>query len=213
MGIESGQDLQQRIVDAARELFFERGYSTVSTQEIADAIGISKKTLYREFETKEDILRAVVLPRLKESTAFVEGVLKDRAMLYMEKLRTVMSAMGVQNQRISVNFVRDVSMHAPAVWREIQHYKQERFKIFGELLKQGFAKNVFRSDIRPEVVSKLYTAAIDTLLTPQALAELPCTAPEVLQSLLTVFFEGMLEEDARKEFRRAKAKPRAHGTS
>ena len=59
----SESTLRQRIIDQARVLFHEHGYSKVSASEIAQALGISKKTLYKEFETKEDILKAVVIPK------------------------------------------------------------------------------------------------------------------------------------------------------
>src|ERR1700733_10404471 len=93
------QSFRSRIVDAARELFFDHGYSKVSTSEIAEAIGISKKTLYKEFETKEDILRACVIPRLLESAVRVDSILADRVMPFPEKLKSIMSIVGFQPQR------------------------------------------------------------------------------------------------------------------
>src|ERR1017187_5630550 len=102
------QNLSTRIVDAARELFLEHGYSKVSATEIAQAIGISKKTLYKEFETKEDILRAVILPKLKESAKQIDSILADRAMPFLDKLKEVMSMIGFQHQRVSPVLSRDV---------------------------------------------------------------------------------------------------------
>lgn len=53
------KDLEKReaIFDAARKLFREKGYGNTSMQEIADAAGVSKLTLYSHFADKEDLFR------------------------------------------------------------------------------------------------------------------------------------------------------------
>ncbi len=194
------QDLRARIVEAARELFLERGYSHVSTTEIAEAIGISKKTLYREFETKEDILRAVVIPKLKESTKRIDALLADKLMAFPEKVQAVLAIIGAQHQRVTPVFLRDVTMHAPDVWREIQEHKRARLKKFEAVLSQGIALGYFRSDIPSEVIVRMHTAAVEALTTPQALGELPCTSQEIFQDIISVLFEGILREGKRKIF-------------
>ncbi len=202
--IKPNIDLRCRIVDAARELFHEHGYSKVSATEIAQAIGISKKTLYKEFETKEDILRAVILPKLKESAKKIDSILADRAMPFLDKLKEVMSMIGYQHQRVSPVLSRDVFIHAPQVWQEIHEVKQARFRKFGTLLEEGIKHGVFRSDVPAEVILRSYTAAVENLMAPQTLGELPCTAQVAFQSLIKILFEGILETDARKHLPKRK---------
>src|ERR1700733_3514229 len=137
------QSLRSRIVDAARELFYDHGYSKVSTSEIAEAVGISKKTLYKEFETKEDILRACVIPKLKESAKLIDSMIADRSMPFPEKMKEIMAVIGFQHQRVSPVLLKDVSIHAPELWREIVDHKQARFKKFGLLLEEGIEHGVF----------------------------------------------------------------------
>ncbi len=206
--IETEQNLSTRIVDAARELFLEHGYSKVSASEIAQAIGISKKTLYREFETKEDILRAVILPKLKESAKQIDTILADRAMPFLDKLKEVMSMIGFQHQRVSPILSRDVFIHAPEVWREIHEVKQARFRKFGVLLEEGIERGVFRSDVPSEIILRSYTAAVENIMVPQTQGELPCTAQVAFQSLIKILFEGILEPDARKNITKRKPLPK-----
>ena len=198
---EQNLTLRSRILNSARQLFLDHGYSKVSTNEIAEAVGISKKTLYREFETKEEILRDVVVPKLKESSKQIDAMLADRSMPFLEKLETIMSIIGFQHQKVSHILLRDVCVHAPAVWHEIDVARQERFRKFEQLLNEGIEKGVFRSDISPEIILRGYTAMVDALMTPATLGELPCTAREVFQSLIAILFEGILQEDVRKKFR------------
>lgn len=51
---------RQEIIDVAAEIFCEKGYEATSIQDIADAVGILKGSLYYYIETKEELLFAVI---------------------------------------------------------------------------------------------------------------------------------------------------------
>src|SRR6201989_3621448 len=64
---------RQRIVDAARVHFFSHGFRSVTMDDLAEELGISKKTLYAHFPGKFDLLEAVLADKL----AGVEAKLKE----------------------------------------------------------------------------------------------------------------------------------------
>ena len=59
-----GSANRQRIVEAADQLFYSRGYNRTSFSDISDETGIPRGNFYYYFKTKEDILAAVVESRL-----------------------------------------------------------------------------------------------------------------------------------------------------
>lgn len=54
------QHTRKRIIDEAYVLFRRRGYTRVNVDEIADAAGITKRTLYSHFESKDALLKSVL---------------------------------------------------------------------------------------------------------------------------------------------------------
>lgn len=60
-----GENNRQLIVEAADQLFYERGYHQTSFRDIADATGIPRGNFYYYFKTKDDILNAVIEARLQ----------------------------------------------------------------------------------------------------------------------------------------------------
>ena len=64
--------IRAQILTKAREEFFTHGFSKVTTDELAVALGISKKTLYQHFSSKEELLQAAVYQLRDE----LEGFLK-----------------------------------------------------------------------------------------------------------------------------------------
>ena len=61
-----GEGNRQRIIDAADNLFYRRGYNQTSFQDISDATGIPRGNFYYYFKTKDEILGAVVNSRISE---------------------------------------------------------------------------------------------------------------------------------------------------
>ena len=66
-----GEGNRQRIIDAANDLFYRRGYNQTSFQDISEATGIPRGNFYYYFKTKDEILDAVVNARIAELSAML----------------------------------------------------------------------------------------------------------------------------------------------
>lgn len=64
---------RKRLVAAAEHVFVEMGYGAASMDGIARCAGMSKKTIYQVFETKQDLFVAVIDSRRNELAAMIEG--------------------------------------------------------------------------------------------------------------------------------------------
>ncbi|MEE3753870.1 TetR/AcrR family transcriptional regulator [Mycobacterium intracellulare] len=64
-------DTRERIQEAARELFLQRGVQRTSLQDIANQLGITKPALYYHFPSREDLVRSILVPLIDEGERFV----------------------------------------------------------------------------------------------------------------------------------------------
>ncbi|GAB2677938.1 hypothetical protein GCM10027271_43610 [Saccharopolyspora gloriosae] len=79
---------RQRVLEAARALFLERGYAGTSIRDIAEHLEMTKAALYYHFPAKEDLLRELVAPVAVELTACVRAA-ESRAEPRRDLLRRV----------------------------------------------------------------------------------------------------------------------------
>ena len=79
---------RERVIRQARELFLEQGYAAVSMQQIADAVGVNKATLYHYFRDKQALFIAVMVEQGKQMNAAVAAALAAGETL-QEKLHSV----------------------------------------------------------------------------------------------------------------------------
>ncbi len=66
---------REAIVEAAEPLFLERGFGSVTMDELAEAAGVARRTLYNQFASKEEIFREMLLKVSRQlETAFPPGI-------------------------------------------------------------------------------------------------------------------------------------------
>src|SRR5437762_13833338 len=138
----------QRIIDAARAHFFSHGFRSVTMDDLADELGISKKTLYAHFPSKIALLEAV----LADKFAGVEAKLKEVARASPHDFSTALPELLSSTQReldeIKPPFVRDMRQKAPHVFKMVERRRAELIeRHFGKLFLEGQRTGMVRKDI------------------------------------------------------------------
>jgi AcrR family transcriptional regulator len=118
------------ILDAAKHLYFEKGYENTSIDEVAEQAGISKSTLYTYFGSKEEILARVFLQASEDSlTLYSEAV--ETESTGFEKLRAYSEAIYkcYENNPGYLNIL-DIALRT---LRKISNFSSETIEIFHTL--------------------------------------------------------------------------------
>src|ERR1044072_9579597 len=89
--LPTNSSIRQRIVDAARVHFFNHGFRSVTMDDLAEELGISKKTLYAYFPGKFDLLEAVLADKLTSVEATLKEVTRGRSRDFPATLRDLLA--------------------------------------------------------------------------------------------------------------------------
>lgn len=198
--IENDQ-IRSRIVRAAREKFLLHGFSRVTTEELTSALGISKKTLYKFFSSKEELLRSVLQTITHETAGHLEGIIQDESMEFVEKLQALLRFLGKQFTRIGRPFMEDLQKSTPELWEEVESFRHEKLLLnFRKLFEEGMKKGKIRPDLDPEFLTLIYTSTIESVVNPWVLSKLPLSGSQALTTIIEVYFHGILTEEARSAF-------------
>jgi AcrR family transcriptional regulator len=209
--------LRARIVGAGAELFLSRGFVRVTADEIAGRLGISKATLYKSFPSKEAILQAAVRGILSEIGASVEGILADARLSFVEKLAALFTYVGGRISQFGPFLVRDIRKSAPQIWKEIDDFRRHKIlKNFKVILESGRTEGLFRGDIDLDLLLEMFTYLIGEFINPQAVLRSGRSPGEAFESVIKVFFQGILTDRGRQDFSArtpALFEPRKEGAS
>jgi AcrR family transcriptional regulator len=213
---EAAAALRFRIVAAARALFLD-GFLRTTADDIAAELGISKATLYRAFRSKEEILRAVVREKMEEILAGVEGLIRDRSVGFVEKMVALFAHLAGQMAQFGPNLARDIQKGAPGVWAEVDAFRRDKIlKNFRIILESGRREGYFRGDVDLDLLLRMFLSLVQQLVTPEEVRRTGRSPAETFESVVKVFFQGILTDKGRLDFSSrtpALFEPRKEGAS
>jgi AcrR family transcriptional regulator len=189
------------ILETSQRLFFEKGYKKVTVDEIAASISISKKTIYKYFSGKREILEETFEFYRENISKDINAILNMADLSFPEKLKKVLSTIGIHMGGMNSLLVRDIQEYVPELWEKINNYKHEAAYLrFNKLIEEGKRKGHIKSEVNRSVVVALYASAIENLLDPSFIkcfpeelkSEIHQLPIEVFENAIKIIYEGIL---------------------
>jgi AcrR family transcriptional regulator len=116
----SGSERRQKIIEAAREVFMEQGYSGARTKEIADRAGVTEAFLYRHFESKDDMYAAAVLDPIREG---IQSLTADVQKVYEEQTDPIKFVQAL-NERCLTFYMEYAPLQTVALYSELANGRE-----------------------------------------------------------------------------------------
>jgi len=190
---------RQRIVDAARGHFFSHGFRSVTMDDLALELGVSKKTLYAYFPGKFDLLEAV----LADKFSSVEAALKEATRAHPDDFPATLHELLAGTQReldeIKPPFVRDMRQKAPQVFKVVERRRAALIqRYFGELFIEGQRAGMVRKDVPANLIIEILLAMVQAIMNPPKMEELGMMPKEGFTGILKIVLEGALTPKGRK---------------
>lgn len=148
-----------RLMEKAESLFIEYGYKSVSMNQIAEAAGISKMTIYKYFPTKEELFMKVLQVLTDKSYKYIEDKVKNTEGT-IEKIDELL-IQGIEATRnYSLVFYKDI-MDNPIISSKVLQEKKRRSKeIFLDIIRTGKERGEIR-DVDEDFMANMLMALID----------------------------------------------------
>ena len=198
--IPAETDARARVLAAARAQFFAYGYSALLMDELAAELGMSKKTLYVHFPSKDALVGEILQEFVREVRASADALLADPALSFTVKLHRFSAAMVQRFLRMNPLIFRDLQRFAPHIYRQIEELRHRNIPhIFGQLIRQGQATGMVRADIDPDFAVEFWRPAIQSLMHPDTLERLQLGPDRVFAQAIALFFGGLLTPAGRKD--------------
>ncbi len=199
--MEVVQNTKDRILDVAHRKFFAEGFSRVSIDEIAAELSMSKKTLYKHFSGKDDMVRQIMERFLNHASRNLEKIVNTPDP-FPQKLDNLARFIGTQFRQISKPMLGDIQKHMPHLWDHIEAFRRERITtLWTGLLEEGKRSGSVRPDVNTRIFILAVIAALDGVVSPTVLVNESCSADEALREIINMFFQGVLTGNALQEYR------------
>lgn len=195
---------KDKILRGAEELFTKYGVRSISMDDIARHLSVSKKTLYQHFADKEDIVTLACKSHLERNVIEFEGV-QSSSKNAIEELAKISMCLKRSMQDMNPSLLFDLQKYHPRAWKEWLNHKNKfiRSSVVRNL-KQGIEEGHFRADLNPEIIAamrlELVQLAFDETIFPREKFRLT----EVQLQLFDHFVYGLVTDKGRKLYQKYK---------
>ncbi|HEY7002408.1 MAG TPA: TetR/AcrR family transcriptional regulator [Candidatus Udaeobacter sp.] len=190
---------RQRIVDAARIHFFNHGFRRVTMDDLAEELGISKKTLYAHFPGKFDLLEAVLADKLTSVEVTLKEVTRAHPHDFPATLRELLAGTQRELDEIKPPFVRDMRQKAPEIFKLVERRRAAIIQRYiGKFFIQGQRAGMVRKDVPVKLIIEILLAMVQSIMNPPKMEELGMMPKEGFAGILKIILEGTLTAKGRK---------------
>jgi len=186
--------MEETILTAVADLFLKYGIRSVSMDDISHRLGISKKTLYENFDDKNDLVNQVTAmlldERMKEYTAATED--SSNA---IEELFSMAKLMRKHFGELNPALMYDLQKYHPDGWALfLKHENDVVYHTVVDNLVRGVAECYFREDIDVNVLAKMRVEQIHLSFDERLYPKDKFDFTEVQIQLFDHFVHGVLTE-------------------
>ncbi len=193
---EATADPRQRIISAARSYFFAHGFRNVTMDDLAAALGMSKKTLYACFKSKSELVRAAILDKIARAQEMFQTLDRERTGDFHHDLHQLLACITQIPDEIEPPFIRDLQRHLPQLFTLVQTRRRQMLHShFKRLLDQGRRAGTVRADISTKVIIEILLGATEAIANPTKLIELGLSPRAAYTAILGVVLDGVLVKD------------------
>lgn len=182
-------ELKDRIIQQAGELFMKHGVKRISMDEIASRLGISKRTIYQNFEDKEDLLLQYIQHLELMQMEYVKDLSKNEQTVVHVFLRTI--EMHKEFDFFNIRFLDDVKKYYPKAKQELTDQHNRGVVFIKQFLEEGMEQGVIRKDLNIEVVSFLLQDSNRTFIDASRLTNKTFSNWEMFFTSMINFIRGI----------------------
>jgi len=195
---------KERILSAVEKRVLGDGYARLSVDDLTASMGMSKKTFYKVFESKEDMIRQLMDRMMGEVGGTIDKILTARQG-FIEKMHALMAYLGTLSQRVDILLAKDVHRQMPELWERIEEFRRRKIHDnLSRLIVQGVQEGYIRQDVNQRIFVLAYAAAIQAVIRPSVLSEESFSASEAMREIVRVFFIGIMTDEGRRVFEQLK---------
>ncbi|GHT49613.1 TetR family transcriptional regulator [Bacteroidia bacterium] len=183
-------ELRDRIIQEASILFFSKGIKSMTMSDIANELGISKRTLYEVFRDKEELLDNCVTTHLEKANTEMEAiatnsenVIDSLMRIYAKHLREV--------QNVSKTVIHDLKKYHKPIYEKIECRQKEGMGFFAPLFKRGIEQGLIREDANIEIMLWLLKSQFKALMDDEYIPTDKYSTDEFIRVIILNFIRGM----------------------
>lgn len=182
------------ILERSGAVFMKYGLKSVTMDDLCREIGVSKKTIYKYFEDKTDLVNSILRSKIDTDRSICHHCVDNSENAIAELINT---SRFIQEQFSNINptLFYDLQKHYPEAWRMIQTHKWEFVldNIRTNIIR-GKKEQLYRENLDPDIIARYYVSSMDNMMDGSVYPTSEFKTEKVLTELLRFHIRGLASD-------------------
>ncbi len=184
-------EVKDRILQGAEELFFKYGIRSITMDDIAKHLGMSKKTIYQIFADKNEVVETLMEQSLKQDECEFKQIHSESKNV-VEEVMQMMKHIGVMFSKVNPVIFYDLQKYHPNAWHKFKKFKHDFMaKMIEKSIERGKREGYVRPDVNGKILSVMRIEQVEMALNPETYPPGEFKMVEVQLALLDHFMHGI----------------------
>jgi len=188
------------ILDLVRKLYQRYGIKSVTMDDVAKHLGVSKKTLYEHFSDKEDLVRNVMMLEHDHRCEFLRSI-EEKKLNAIEELFEVYHTLTIIFKEHNPSMEYDLRKYYPGLFLSIKtgRRKQMYESVYNNLNK-GKKEGLYRKDLNSKIIAKLHLIRTENLFDNDLFTREELISFKMFHEIFVYHLQGILSHEGRSFF-------------
>lgn len=188
------EELRDKIIERVCSLFNKYGIRSITMDEVASELGISKKTLYEHFKDKKDLIGKVLDWELERKAELFRKIREKRLNALEEVLEVNKMVLQVVREYNPAKH-HDLKKYYPDLHEKIITVQRKNtFQSMIANLKRGKEEGLYRKDLDEDVIAKLYITRMEVPMTSDFVTPEEFTSERFIRQAFLYHIHGIASE-------------------
>jgi len=190
---------KQKILEGATKIFLKEGFYKTPMDEIAKGLRMSKKTIYKCFDSKETLVKEVVHNFLLQNRAIIQGILgsEDDA---VTKSFNLFQHLGRLFLSISDKWLEDIQAHYQDLWKQIDEFRTRMMLAnISKLINQGKTEG-FVVDYPTDIMVMFFVSSIRGIINPDFIIRRRLDPKSIMDPTISLIMNAILTDKGKELF-------------
>jgi AcrR family transcriptional regulator len=182
------------IIQRVSELYLKYGIKSITMDDAARELGISKKTLYEHFKDKDELVKQFVEHHMQQMHEEMQK-LQTSQVNAIEELLIVSKFITEYLKSISPSVTYDLQKYYPEIWRNINFKQRDRiFQRIRDNMVRGIKEGLYRKDMNIEIIANFYLFRMEMSQTFDLIVESKYTYEELFNTSFNYHIRGIANQ-------------------
>lgn len=190
---------KEKILEFTEEKLFGQGFYKTTMAEISSELRMSKKTIYKHFPSKHDLVNAIAMRFTEKMKGKIIPILNSDKNA-IEKMIGLVSLLSSTALKIGDKIFAELRTHFPSVWQQVDKFRTEMMyanisKVIDQGKKEGLIENYPTS-----LIMNILVNAVRSTVNPEFILNNNFSMKVAAQTTFKIILNGILTEKGKKQF-------------